>query len=359
MMTTSLPTLLAAATGVTAHIFLFRRGEWDVASPSILGSYAMIFALAMFSTQFYLDVPPSVVAQLGGWHAAGLYLSMLLYRAFFHRLAGYPGPFLARLTNFYITALSIKKLHLFEEVQKLHAQYGDYVRLGPRELSIADPEAVKAIYGTQSPTTKGPWYTLLEPRVPVFMARDKQEHAHRRKIWDKGFTTKALLGYDPRITTAINNLLAVIDRQKGQPLDVSQWFAFLVFDVMEDLAFNKSSNMLLNGKESYIFKMIRTDMYNIAFFTHLPWLLPFLKRTPILNRDYLEFLDWIQRPYACVGKRLALLEIRRVVAEILSRYDVTIAPGQTKGAFLDGKQDTFTTVSASLPVIFTERVKAK
>lgn len=60
-------------------------------------------------------------------------------------------------------------------------------------------------------------------------------------------------------------------------------------------------------------------------------------------------------PYACVGKRLAMLELRRVVAEILWRYDLTIAPGQTKEVFLDGKQDTFTTVSASLPVIFTER----
>lgn len=136
MVTTSLPTLLAAFSGVSTHIFLFRRGEWDVASPSILGSYAIIFALAVFSTQLYFDVPLSVVAQLGGWHAAGLYSSMLLYRAFLHRLAGYPGPFLARLTNFYITVLSIKKLHLFEEVQKLHAQYGDYVRLGKRPCAI-------------------------------------------------------------------------------------------------------------------------------------------------------------------------------------------------------------------------------
>lgn len=60
-------------------------------------------------------------------------------------------------------------------------------------------------------------------------------------------------------------------------------------------------------------------------------------------------------PYACVGKRLAMLELRRVVAEILWRYDLTIAPGQSKEAFLDGKQDTFTTVSAPLPVVFTER----
>lgn len=62
--------------------------------------------------------------------------------------------------------------------------------------------------------------------------------------------------------------------------------------------------------------------------------------------------------YACVGKRLAMLELRRVIAEILSRYDLTIAPGQTKEAFLEGKQDTFTTVSAPLPIIFTERSRA-
>jgi hypothetical protein len=50
-----------------------------------------------------------------------------------------------------------------------------------------------------------------------------------------------------------------------------------------------------------------------------------------------------------------MLELRRVVAEILWRYDLTIAPGQSKEAFLDGKQDTFTTVSGSLPIIFTKR----
>lgn len=63
---------------------------------------------------------------------------------------------------------------------------------------------------------------------------------------------------------------------------------------MEDLAFNKNSNMVRNGKEAYIFKTIRADMFNIAFFSHLPWLLPFLKRTPILNLNYLQFWKWIQ-----------------------------------------------------------------
>ncbi|KAG8410234.1 hypothetical protein J3459_017226 [Metarhizium acridum] len=49
------------------------------------------------------------------------------------------------------------------------------------------------------------------------------------------------------------------------------------------------------------------------------------------------------------------MEIRRVVAELFWRYNVRIAPGQTKEAFLEGKQDTFTPVSPPLPLIFTPR----
>jgi cytochrome P450 family 628 len=88
----------------------------------------------------------------------------------------------------------------------------------------------------------------------------------------------------------------VVDRHQRaeQSMDVTKFFAFFVFDIMEDLAFNKSSNMLADEKEAYIFETIRADMFNIALFTHLPWLLPFLKRTPALNHNYLKFWDWIQ-----------------------------------------------------------------
>ena len=123
--------LLATASGAFTHLAVFRKGEWDVASPSIFAVYSSIFAAALLSTCSHLiDASIMVVTQIAVCHVVGLYTSMLLYRAFFHRLSKYPGPFLARVTNFHITALSMKKLHLFEEVQKLHAQYGDYVRIG-------------------------------------------------------------------------------------------------------------------------------------------------------------------------------------------------------------------------------------
>ena len=49
--------------------------------------------------------------------------------------------------------------------------------------------------------------------------------------------------------------------------------------------------------------------------------------------------------------------MRRLVAEILWRYDIEVAPGQTEEKFFDEAMDTFTLVSGHLSVIYTERAK--
>jgi cytochrome P450 len=60
-------------------------------------------------------------------------------------------------------------------------------------------------------------------------------------------------------------------------------------------------------------------------------------------------------PYGCIGKQLALMELRYVVAQIVHRFDVSLAPGQSAEAFLEGTKDTFTLTLAPLNVIFTKR----
>lgn len=51
-----------------------------------------------------------------------------------------------------------------------------------------------------------------------------------------------------------------------------------------------------------------------------------------------------------------MMELRKVIAETASRYDVSFAPGQTREKFLEGKQDSFTSVSAPLDIVFKTRV---
>lgn len=65
--------------------------------------------------------------------------------------------------------------------------------------------------------------------------------------------------------------------------------------------------------------------------------------------------DQIIGPWACVGRRLALMELRRVTAELLLRYDISFAPGKVNDAFLKDGKDTFTLTAAPLLLNFTKR----
>lgn len=123
--------------GVALHVLVFRTGEWDLATTKIIVSSATAQAAAVLGLVYF--GPPEynstlwavkTVSTLFWCLVTGLTISILLYRGIFHRLRGFPGPYLARFSNIYVTSLSVKRLHLYEEVQSLHQQYGDYVRLG-------------------------------------------------------------------------------------------------------------------------------------------------------------------------------------------------------------------------------------
>ncbi|KAL4861326.1 cytochrome P450 [Aspergillus spectabilis] len=437
---------LATISGVTTHLALYRHGEWDVRAPKIAAIYILLLLAAMTTdlmqepSETQATKPQFAALKAVLCHITGVYGSIIVYRALFHRLSRFPGPFLAGLSNIYVTALSARKLHLYEEVEKLHKRYSDYVRLGPTELSITNPKAIQALYSSEAKVSKGPW--------------DKREHTRRRKVWDQGFSSRALQGYEPRVSHYTDQLINAIEQNLGSPMD-----------------------------DAYILKQLHADMKMIGLFSHLTWLFPFFKRIPGVNADYLKFWKWVggrvegriknfsdcpdvfswilkaydqgrksnqdtlnlhgdayliiidglqersydklanlnllnavinealrlhpavpsgtQRmtppegitisnthipgdvmvcvpvhsvfrepelvkdpstfipfnsgPYSCVGKQLALIELRQVVFEVLIQYNLSFAPGQTESTYLDGKQDTFTLVTAPLNLVFHKR----
>ena len=65
----------------------------------------------------------------------GLVGSMLLYRAFFHRLRRFPGPFVAKLSRFYAMRHAATACQNNIVTQQLHEQYGDFVRVGRTDPS--------------------------------------------------------------------------------------------------------------------------------------------------------------------------------------------------------------------------------
>lgn len=95
---------------------------------------------------------PSSLGTAVLWLAAFV-IAKALVNKFTNGLNGVPGPFLAGCTDFWrffiVWGRRPELVHI-----ELHRKYGSVVRLGPRTVSIADNQAVKAIYGPSAGFTK-------------------------------------------------------------------------------------------------------------------------------------------------------------------------------------------------------------
>ena len=76
-------------------------------------------------------------------------------------------------------------------------------------------------------------------------------------------------------------------------MNMTQWFTYLSFDVMGDLAFGKGFNMLAEAKDQYFLTQLHGNMKAIGLTSHLSWIFPFFKRIPGLNAGHLKNLQWL------------------------------------------------------------------
>lgn len=188
--------------------------------------------------------------------------SVAAYRLFFHPLAKYPGPLLAKLTAWWDVYHAYKgDKHLL--FHRLHEQYGDYVRYGPNTLSINNPAALKAIYGHRANVRKSDFY-LSFPAVPgafsTHTAMDLKMHARKRRVMSHAFSDAALRGVEDfvleHVSAYINALTDRFNRPNDarhdskwtEPKNISTWSTYLGFDVMGDLAFGRGFGMLTGEK---------------------------------------------------------------------------------------------------------------
>jgi hypothetical protein len=86
-------------------------------------------------------------------------LGYVVYMRHLHPLAKYPGPFLASLTNFW-KAYTMAQGQMEHVIRKLHEEHGAIVRIGPNDLVISHPDAVKQIY------LAGSAFQKVSPRIP-------------------------------------------------------------------------------------------------------------------------------------------------------------------------------------------------
>jgi hypothetical protein len=311
---TSLPVfmmlfLIVVGLGALSHVAYFIHGEHHVNGLfylRLLGFCIALIALALWRLQDQsLALGFTTALVLGGQYLLGLYSSIIAYRILpVHRLWRYPGPLSWRISKL-AHAWSNRNFENFRNLNAAHEKYGDYVRTGPSELSVIDPDAISEILGSSSRCTRAAWYGMAHPIRAIFHTRSKVEHEKRRQVWAPGLSTKALKAYQPRIESNVASLVQQIDRHKarGEAVNVSHWFNYLSFDIMGDVGFGKRFGMLDKGEKVEVLRELEDGQKGLGIFGVVPWLFMVLTKIPSIRKEHDVFVEW------CAKQMLDRIEV--------------------------------------------------
>lgn len=286
--------LIAVVGGIATHLFYFKQGERHAYPWRYVGAFALA-SVSLWGVKRYRLQLPFLTATyettiLSFLFLVGVYGSLLVYRIFLNPLNRFPGPFAARVSKLYHVHLNSKNLLGHQELYQLHQKYGRYVRIGPNDLSVVDPDGMSVVLGPNSKCRKSAWYGQDEPYISTNTTRDRAAHDRRRRILGPAFSDKSLKGYATRVQKFHDLLIARIDENAGKPMNVTKWFGLHGFDMMGDLVFNKSFNMLESGETHWAVKLLGDGLL-IQGYSFPPWLYRIFATLPGMGAGYRRFVS--------------------------------------------------------------------
>jgi hypothetical protein len=217
MSVSMLPTVATLA-GIASHLFFFKHSERHLYPFRYLQALLLAGVAVTVAQSQYGNIPISQslksTVQLTGYFLAGLYGSLIIYRLFLNPLNEIPGPYFARLSKFNHVFRNVK-FDGHKQLHQLHQKHGRFVRIGPNDLSVTDPDGVEVISGPQSKCIKAQWYSQDVPLLSLHTTRDRAIHDRRRRVWSPAFSDKALRGYENRIQSYNDLLLKQINAFEG------------------------------------------------------------------------------------------------------------------------------------------------
>ncbi|KAL4806737.1 cytochrome P450 [Aspergillus unguis] len=77
---------------------------------------------------------------------------------------------------------------------------------------------------------------------------------------------------------------------------------------------------------------------------------------PDLVKNKNAFAPFSLGPFNCIGRPLALMNLRTTIAQLIMEFDIALAPGEDGKRFLDDSQDNFVYYFGKLDVVFTPRL---
>lgn len=85
-----------------------------------------------------------------------------------------------------------------------------------------------------------------------------------------------------------------IEEAKGKPFNIALWVNFYTFDIMGDLSFGKSFDLLESGVEHHFFTESHKTQGFMGAFRRMVWFFPLVSSIPIVNKSYLAFQAYVR-----------------------------------------------------------------
>lgn len=210
--------VLFLAAGISSYVFYFKQSEHHYTPLNNIKVLLVVFLLTtyadIYTAHSHWTTAFAVAAYQISFYFLGALGSVTIFRLFFNSLKNIPGPYAYRLSKLVFSSQnSDHRAHV--RLQALHRRYGRVVRLGPNDLSIADPDAVEVILGDESKCGKAAWYDQDAPLTSVLAVRDAAAHKARRAVWDQALDVKELSSYEGKITAVVDSLMSQILEHAG------------------------------------------------------------------------------------------------------------------------------------------------
>ncbi|VBB75887.1 Putative cytochrome P450 pisatin demethylase-like [Podospora comata] len=194
------------------------------------------------------------------WAPVGLVAFFFVYYLYpylftYRHLRHIPAPFPAQFTNWWLLLVA-RRGDRYLTVDQLHKKHGTVVRIQPNHVSINDDAAINIIYGHGNGFLKSDFYdAFVSIRRGLFNTRDRHEHTRKRKMVSHTFSVKSVAQFEPYIHSNLELFVKQLDNlvtrspMKTAVLDCLNWFNYLAFDVIGDLAFGAPFGMLSSGAD--------------------------------------------------------------------------------------------------------------
>ncbi|KIP03758.1 hypothetical protein PHLGIDRAFT_225048 [Phlebiopsis gigantea 11061_1 CR5-6] len=273
--------VIAAVAGSATWVLLNRRplaGDTAIALYILLvGSlytalrYSAPFHARAFSTAVGLSITYTLSAGLA---TSGYRLSP------WHPLADVPGPRLWHITSLWLSWVSWKgRRYLI--LDRLHAKYGPYLRIGPDTISINSLSA-QYIYSASAHMPKSESYRAPghKKQVALFFKQPNEKlHSDRKRVWQGLFTKDGISQLFPVLEKRTYDLIQCMERRQSLDatgcIDLTECFYHWAYDLMGDMVFGGASKleMMQHGDPSNLVTGGKIATAIVDSIGQTPWLM--------------------------------------------------------------------------------------